>query len=107
MASMITALASLLSFLAYLIENNSIESIGFDWLRFSKPAQRQGPAPRVSAPDFRISSFEFRFSILDLPQFGNRAEKKRTSFSDQPLSIPNIIKGSTLNISFAQKWLIL
>jgi hypothetical protein len=81
MALTIAAVASFISFLSYLTDTKRFESIGFDRLRFSKPAQRQGPAPPVSAPDFRISSFEFRFSIFELPNSAMGQKKTNELFA--------------------------
>ncbi len=122
MTRAIAAVASFLSFLAYLFDNNRVKSSGFAWLRFlgsgardSGLGFRRGEAqfgsgvfsasPEPRGPEARL--FQFPVSIFEFPNSAIGKEEKRTTFFRQPLSISNITKGPTLNISFALKWLIL
>jgi len=122
MVRVIGAVASSLSFFAYLIDNNSVKYVGFAWLRVPGVGTRvSGIGPRgttgfgfgvllrIPNPDSRL--LDLPFSDFQFPvsssQFSNRGGEKGTNFSGQPRSIPNITKGPSLNISFAQKSLML
>ena len=69
MERMIAAVASSLSFLGYLIDNNRVKFIGFAWLRFSKFERRSSRTRPSVAGAARVSNFESRVSKLPVSIF--------------------------------------